>query len=277
MRRWPVISAVSALAVVLLALPSGARAAAPQAPPGPASPEAGGRDRHRRRGRVDGPGRQPGRASTCSRTAATPIDAAVATASTLGVTIPFVAGPGRRRVHDHLPGPDPPGGDDRRPRELPGGVHRNHVHRPEDRPAARLQQRVRRSRCRPASRRWWRPGPRRVSLYGAPEPRPPTCGRPSRWPSTGSASTRTSSSSPSPGCRCCRPTRPATGCSDQGRRPAAGRVPAAQPGPGPHLPAAGPLRPVLPVRRAARPGHRPRRRPPGADARQTRGRPCRAS
>ena len=40
--------------------------------------------------------------------------------------------------------------------------------------------------------------------------------------------------------------------------PAAGRLPAAQPRPGPDLPAAGPLRPVLPVRRAARPGHRPR-------------------
>ena len=42
-------------------------------------------------------------------------------------------------------------------------------------------------------------------------------------------------------------------------QPAAGRVPAAQSRPGQDLPAAGPLRPVLPVRRAARPGHRPGR------------------
>jgi gamma-glutamyltranspeptidase/glutathione hydrolase len=94
MRRWPVISAVSALAVVLLALPSGARAAAPQAPPGPA-----------------GPVREPVAIGTGGAVASmdadasqagidvlsqggNAIDAAVATESALGVTIPFVAGPG---------------------------------------------------------------------------------------------------------------------------------------------------------------------------------------
>jgi gamma-glutamyltranspeptidase/glutathione hydrolase len=91
MRRWPVVSTASALALVLLALPSGARAAAGQAP--------------------DGPVQQPvaigtGGAVASMDTDATQagidvlahggnaIDAAVATASTLGVTIPFVAGPG---------------------------------------------------------------------------------------------------------------------------------------------------------------------------------------
>ena len=52
---------------------------------------------------------------------------------------------------------------------------------------------------------------------------------------------------------------------------AAGRDPAPQPRPGQDLPAAGPLRPVLPVRRAPRPGHRPGRRPSGADPRADRG------
>ena len=42
-------------------------------------------------------------------------------------------------------------------------------------------------------------------------------------------------------------------------QPAAGRAPAAQPRPGQDLPAAGPPRPGLPVRRAAGPGHRPGR------------------
>ena len=91
MRRIPVVSAVCALAVVLLALPSGARAAAGQDPGQPVQePVAIG----------------TGGAVASMDTGATQagidvlahggnaIDAAVATASTLGVTIPFVAGPG---------------------------------------------------------------------------------------------------------------------------------------------------------------------------------------
>jgi gamma-glutamyltranspeptidase / glutathione hydrolase len=95
MRRWPLVSAVSALAVVLLALPSGARAASSQAPSG-APP---------------GPVQQPTATGTGGAVASmdvgasqagidvlehggNAIDAAVATESALGVTIPFVAGPG---------------------------------------------------------------------------------------------------------------------------------------------------------------------------------------
>src|SRR5579863_9720190 len=91
MRHVPVVSAVCALAVVLLALPSGARAAAGQDPGQPVQePVAIG----------------TGGAVASMDTGATQagidvlahggnaIDAAVATASTLGVTIPFVAGPG---------------------------------------------------------------------------------------------------------------------------------------------------------------------------------------
>jgi gamma-glutamyltranspeptidase / glutathione hydrolase len=91
MRRIPLVSAVCAVAVVLLALPSGARAAAGQAAGAPVKePVAVG----------------TGGAVASMDTDATQagidvlahggnaIDAAVATASTLGVTIPFVAGPG---------------------------------------------------------------------------------------------------------------------------------------------------------------------------------------
>jgi gamma-glutamyltranspeptidase / glutathione hydrolase len=91
MRRWPVISAVSALAVVLLALPSGARAAAPQGPAGPVQePVAIGTG-----GAVasmDAGASQAG-IDVLSH-GGNAIDAAVATESALGVTIPFVAGPG---------------------------------------------------------------------------------------------------------------------------------------------------------------------------------------
>ena len=43
------------------------------------------------------------------------VDAAVATASALGVTVPFVAGPGRWRLHGHLQRADAHGHDDRWP------------------------------------------------------------------------------------------------------------------------------------------------------------------
>ena len=91
MRRVPVVSAVCALAVVLLALPSGARAAAGQDPGRPVQePVAVGTG-----GGVasmDTDATQAG--IDVLAHGGNAIDAAVATASTLGVTIPFVAGPG---------------------------------------------------------------------------------------------------------------------------------------------------------------------------------------
>ena len=91
MRRVPVVSAVCALAVVLLALPSGARAAAGQVPGSPVQePVAVGTG-----GGVasmDTDATQAG--IDVLAHGGNAIDAAVATASTLGVTIPFVAGPG---------------------------------------------------------------------------------------------------------------------------------------------------------------------------------------
>ena len=91
MRRLPVVSALSAVAVVLLALPAGARAAA-----GPASastvkePVAVGSG-----GAVASMDTDASQAGIdVLKHGGNAIDAAVATASTLGVTIPFVAGPG---------------------------------------------------------------------------------------------------------------------------------------------------------------------------------------
>jgi gamma-glutamyltranspeptidase / glutathione hydrolase len=91
MRRWPVLSAASALAVVLLALPSGARAAASQASAGPVKePVAVGTG-----GAVASMEPDATQAGIdVLADGGNAIDAAVATASTLGVTIPFVAGPG---------------------------------------------------------------------------------------------------------------------------------------------------------------------------------------
>jgi len=94
MRRWPAVSAVSALAVVLLALPSGVRASVPQAPPGragavqePVAIGTGGAVAS-----MDADASQAG-IDVLSH-GGNAIDAAVATESALGATIPFVAGPG---------------------------------------------------------------------------------------------------------------------------------------------------------------------------------------
>ncbi len=91
MRRWPVVSVCSAVAVVLLALPSGAHAAAGRAPASPVQqPVAVGSG-----GGVasmDVGASQAG--IDVMKDGGNAIDAAVATASALGVTIPFVAGPG---------------------------------------------------------------------------------------------------------------------------------------------------------------------------------------
>ena len=89
MRRIPVLSVVCAVAVVLLALPSGSRAAAAQGSPAqePVAVGSGGGVAS-----MDTGASQAG--IDVLAHGGNAIDAAVATASALGVTIPFVAGPG---------------------------------------------------------------------------------------------------------------------------------------------------------------------------------------
>ncbi len=94
MRRLPAISAVAALATILLALPAGAHAAAGSG----AVPAAGASQHSLAVGYGGGVASMDVGASQAGvdvlSHGGNAIDAAVATASALGVTIPFVAGPG---------------------------------------------------------------------------------------------------------------------------------------------------------------------------------------
>ncbi len=208
MRRLVAVSAMSALAAVLLALPAGASTAAGQAAPGvvkePVAVGTGGAVAS-----MDTDASQAG--IDVLKHGGNAIDAAVATASTLGVTIPFVAGPGGggfmviylAKTHQVVTI------DGRE--TCPERLHADDVHRPEDRPAARLRLRIGSAagHRRPLDGGHLGQGDQPV------RPQEPGRGPPAGHRGRGARVPRQRglpASSPSPTCPSCRLTPPAAPC-----------------------------------------------------------------
>ena len=173
--------------------------------------QAGGGDRDRRSGGVGRSRRQQGRHRRAASRGATPIDAAVAVASTLGVTEPFVAGPGGggymviylAKTHQVVTI------DGREMCPAACTPQLSWTPRPASRWPFETARRSGLSVGVPGQLATWA-----TAVAGtAGKSLAQTCSRRSRWPSGASRSAPTSSSRSRSRCRTCRPSPPAASCS----------------------------------------------------------------